>query len=157
MMDTITKLLDLAEQQARLTLTVLRQDLMPSWVIITGSGEARIIGTPWNNEAEKEATGMYIRAQLRKTNAQAYSFVTEAWMAEAPQDWDPGTPLPDKDRPAERADRKEVVIACATDGQRTQWRQWCIVRDWNEQIRQLEPMEIGSGLTESWISDLLKK
>jgi hypothetical protein len=94
---------------------------------------------------------IFIRQQLRKYKACAYSFLTEAWMAMAPPDWDPDMPFPETNR----ADRQEVVIAFATDGRMRRCRRWRIRRDWNEQVIALEPInEDDMDKPEGWITDL---
>lgn len=158
MKPTIDTLLDLAEKHARLILTVLHQDLMPSWVIVTTDGTAIIRGTPWRNDAEKHLAEVFIKGELTKHHASAFSFVSEAWVAGAPQDWDPGTPMPEADRPANRVDRREVVIAFASNGQDGEMRRWQIMRNWKGEVEHLQ-REATDDWTqlEGWIADLMKK
>jgi hypothetical protein len=155
--NTVEKLITLAEQQARGVLLVLHQSLVPTWVIVAKNWRPYIFATPWEGDQEKEAMRIFIRQQLHKYKAHAYSFLSEAWTAMAPPDWDPDTPLPKKDRATNRADRQEVVIAFATDGRKRQWRRWRIRRDWNEQVIALEPFdENDMGEPEGWIADLFQ-
>jgi hypothetical protein len=153
--DTVETLITLAEQQARGVLLVLHQSLLPTWVIVAKDFTPHVLATPWEDDQEKEKMRIFIRQQIRKYEAHAYSFLTEAFMATAPPDWDPDTPLPDKDRATNRADRQEVVIAFAADRQKRQWRRWRIRRDWNEQVIALEPMDENETCEpEGWIADL---
>lgn len=153
----LTKLLDLAEQQARVVMTVLHQDLVPSWVIISGDDKPVIRATPWRNDNEKRLAELYMRHELKAHKAKAYSFVTEAWTAVAPEDWDPETPLPHHERASERVDRKEVVLAFATDGKTTKWRQWNIQRDWKGEVCALERQkDFSEDEFSSWMNELLK-
>jgi hypothetical protein len=155
--NTVETLITLAEQQARGVLLVLHQSLVPSWVIVAENFTPYIFATPWKDDEEKERMRTFIRQQIRRYEAHAYSFLTEAFMATAPPDWDPDTPLPEKDRAVNRADRQEVVIAFATDGRKRQWRRWRIRRDWNEQVIALEPMDEDEMFeSESWIADLFQ-
>lgn len=150
-------LLDLAEQQARLVLTVLHKDLLPSWVIITEDGTPIIRGTPWRNEGEKYAAEIFIQHELKKHKAHAFSFVSEAWVAVAPKDWDPSTVMPEADRPMNRADRREEVIAFASNGQDRQTRRWSIMRNWKGEVEHLERLPDDDwSPVEGWIADLLK-
>ena len=156
-MNTVDTLISLAEQQARNVLLVLRErSLMPTWVIIDKDGQPRIRATPWENDAEKRLAELLIRLEIRSLQARAYSFVTEAWEALAPKDWDPKTPLPEKDRAANRPEREEVVLAFASDGQQRKCCKWVIRRDWNEQIIGLEtPVNHAEGTFEGWITEML--
>lgn len=155
-MNSVDALISLAEQQARNVLLVLHQPLMPTWVIIDKHGRPHICGTPWENDREKYLAGLAMKLQMRKLGAKAYSFITEAWCAQAPKDWDPDTPLPEKDRAMNQPDRLEVVIAFATDGDQCEWRRWTIRRNWNEQIICLEPAQDNFEKPEGWIAELLK-
>lgn len=151
----VDTLIKLAEQQVHNVLLVLRQPLMPSWVIIDKDGQPHIRATPWRSDREKALAAIFLKLQIRARKAQAYSFVTEAWAAEAPEGFDDiNTPLAAKDRPMNRADRREVVIAFATDGHRSEWRQWLIRRDWNGRIITLEPAH-DIDKPEGWIAELL--
>jgi len=149
---------DLCGHHAQKVLTQLRQPLMPTWVLLGPGGDFRIEATPFSNDLEKRLAAAYIRRRIRKYKTIAYSFVTEAWMARAPKDWDPATPMPEKDRPMHRTDRVEVVIGFATDGKEISWRRWKMIRDWNEAVVALEswPMD-DLGHFESWMIDLLGK
>lgn len=154
----IDTLLSLNEQLARDTLLVQHQDLPPTWVIIDGHNKPHIHKTPWADDHEKRLAEVLIRAIVRASKAQAYSFLTEAWMAVAPKNWDPDKePLAQKDRPMNRADREEVVLAFATDGTQREWRQWAIRRNWNEQIITLEPKEMRGSQPEGWMAEMLSK
>jgi hypothetical protein len=153
--DTVDTLITLAEQQARGVLLVLHQALMPTWVIVAKKFTPYIFATPWQDDQEKEEVRIFVRRQIRRYEAHAYSFLTEAWMATAPPDWDPDKPLPKKDQAMNRADRQEVVVAFATDGQKRQWRRWRIRRDWNEQVIALEPMHEDMCEPEGWMAELL--
>jgi hypothetical protein len=153
-MMTLEQLVELAGRHAYSVLVERHLPaLEPCWVLDEPDGQLRIIGTPWSDEHEKEIAAKIMRLHMRQHHTRAYSLVTEAWTAKAPEGWDPDTPLPQ--RPAERPDRQEVVIAVATDGRENQWRSWAIKRDWNERVVALEPRPMEGELT-SWMTDLLK-
>ncbi len=66
-----------------------------------------IVGCPWTNDAEKEASVIGIRKIAREKNAEAVAILAEAWRAKLENcksldDWD-GTP------PSQMANRQEVV------------------------------------------------
>lgn len=147
-------LLDLADQQAHLVSLSLQQAVVPSWVIITQSGEARIQATPWKDAHEKELARHFITAELRRCNAQAYSFVCEAWMSKAPKDWNPEEDLSEAERPINRPDRIEVIVALANDGTQTLARRWEIKRDSQGLVCALEPMG-ESTASQGWTAELL--
>jgi hypothetical protein len=74
-----------------------RQELAPTWILISDQGEYDIIGTPWVNTT-----------QQRLACTQAYSLVVEAWTAKAPEGWQPGEP---RVAPCQDPERKETVLA----------------------------------------------
>jgi len=99
---------------------------------------------------------VFLRAKMREWNTVAYSIVVEAWAAQQPKDWkigdDPGP------RPAQRPERKEVVIAIASDGTEVVSRTWEIVRDWHERVIGLEQIEHPDyGVMQGWMAELLNK
>jgi hypothetical protein len=152
--ELLTKLADMAGEHAKRVLVDLgHQSLMPQWVLVDAKG-ARIIGTPWRDDQEKEQMIERMRKEMRKRKVTAYSLVVEAWAAVAPPGWKEGEPrMPNWQRP----DRREVVVAFATDGKEIAWRQWIIKRDWQDHVRTLEPMPFkGDAQPTSWMTELLK-
>jgi hypothetical protein len=152
--ELLTKLADLAGEHANRVLVDLGQRLMPQWVLIDAQGGCDIVGTPWRNGHEKELTVERMRKEMRKRKVLAYSLVIEAWAAVAPPGWKEGEPrMPNWQRP----DRREVVVAFATDGKSIEWRHWAIKRDWQDHVRALEPMPFeGDAQPTSWMTELLK-
>jgi hypothetical protein len=148
----LRKLVTLAGEHALLVLTGLRQPLVPTWVYLDGEDKTHIVGTPWHDDEEKEHAARHIRWLMRKDKAQAYSLVSEVWTAAAPPGWKPGEDLV---RPADRPDRKEMVLAFATDGEQTKWGRWQIKRDWNERVIALEEQPFDGAQPESWLNKLL--
>jgi hypothetical protein len=154
--DTLEKMLALAEEQARLVMIGKSQDLMPTWVLVAADDEVFILGTPWRDDREKRATELFLRKEVRKRRTVAYSFITEAWEAHYPKETDLDKPLPL--RPAQRPDRKEIVMAMATDGRRRLWRKWETRRDYTERVIALERADFGAGAgePEGWMAELLR-
>jgi hypothetical protein len=102
---------------------------------------------------EKDAMAAMMRTVMRKLDIVAYSLVVEAWAAQAPKGWKEGEPhIPS----AEHPDRKEVVIAFATDGKHIEWRQWETKRNHLEQVVALEPTDFDGAQATSWMTKLLK-
>lgn len=138
----LEKLLDLAGTFAQKALIERgHRQLLPTFLFVTDGGEATLIGCPWQNDFEKQLMVAGVRLTLRDAGARRYSFITEAWFAPAPKD----APIEEvkKMRASLRPDRQEGVIAFATDGVTTKWRQWSIKRDWKGQIRELPDRPIG--------------
>jgi hypothetical protein len=63
-----------------------------------------VIGCPWANDADKEATVLKLRDRARAKNAEAIAILAEAWHATLPagEQWD-GTPA------GQMPNRREVV------------------------------------------------
>lgn len=150
MKPNLESMVTMAGTFAHLIILQMKQELMPTWVLISASGQSDILATPWRNDAEKEYAKVFMREQIKQRNAIAYSFVVETWLAtyDKPDDYE-------KVRPKDRVDRKEAVMALASNGTETLWRTWLIHRDWNEQIIALEEQpEIAEPF--GWMADLLK-
>lgn len=110
---TLDEMMKLAEDQARRVLLGTTEELMPSWLFVDGAGKIQIFATPWGNTEEKHLTVEAMRAIMHTEQAQAYSLLTEAWMAtvegdEAKRPYD-GPP------PSERPDRQECVVMMAAN------------------------------------------
>jgi hypothetical protein len=153
MKELLSNLADLAGEHAKRVLVDLGQRLMPQWVLVDAKG-AHVIGTPWRDDREKELMIERMRKEMRKRKVTAYSLVVEAWAAAAPPGWKEGEPrMPNWKRP----DRREVVVAFATDGKSIEWRHWAIKRDWQDHVCALEPMPFdGDPQPTSWMTELLK-
>jgi hypothetical protein len=150
--EQLSHLADLAGEHARAVLVELGHDMMPCWLMIDRQGKSHIMGTPWQSQGEKNAMAALMRAEMRKLDVVAYSLVVEAWSAQAPKGWKEGEPhTPSSEHP----DRKEVVIAFATDGKQIEWRQWAIKRNWVEEVVALEPTDFDGSQAISWMTKLL--
>jgi hypothetical protein len=152
MSELTVKLVELAEKQARTVLVDMQHSLMPTWVLIDAKNRISVIGTPWQNDMEKEFYGKSLRQEMRKRKVVAYSFVTEAWKATVPPDADLT-----KVRASERPDKQEVVMALASDGQDQEWRTWEIKRDWHERVTDLVLLPEMPGTPEGWMCEMLKR
>jgi hypothetical protein len=151
--EQLSQLADLAGEHARMVLVDLGQDMMPCWLMIDRKGEAHIVGTPWRDEMEKDAMAAQMRAEMRRLDVVAYSLVVEAWAAQAPPGWKPGEPhIPSELAP----NRKEVVIAFATDGNDIEWREWETKRNPAGEVIALEPVSMEDQGPVSWMTELLK-
>jgi hypothetical protein len=159
----LDKLIDLAEQQARLVLLELKMpSLMAAFVLMTQKGKFEIVATPWRDEAEKHFYANMLRTMMRKKHVMAYSFVSEAWTRHLEAgEWDNDKGQPHDGITARNyAGRQEVVIACACSKDLARWKQWRIVREaTTERIVALQeqPLPESESPPESWMIGLLKK
>lgn len=146
--DELETLLKAAGEQAHGIILTMGQPLMPTWVLIDREGGAHILGTPWRNEAEKAMYRFLITRTVKKSGVRAYCFICECWIRNQDKD---GPYI----EPRLAADRREIVIAVASNGKDTQWRQWEMIRDHNEKVIKLVPVNF-TGEKESWLAELLK-
>ena len=155
--DMLHALVEVAGEHARLCLVEFKfRSLFPSWLIVTGEDQIEIIATPWENDHQKHKQTMRIKKRLKQTRAKAYSLVCEAWVAIYKDE--PGSH--GFIRPAQRADRQEVVMVVAVDRTRAKFGRWKIVRaPTTEQIIGLERNDFDSewGQPESWMAHLLEE
>jgi hypothetical protein len=149
MKPTLDQLLQLAGEHAGNVILGLRKDLMPTWILINRQGPMNIIGTPWRNEAEKLFQRVKVKHQMEKAGTVAYSFVTEAWAASQAADSTDTRP------PVDRPDRRECVMAVAANGTKIKYAQWEIIRDWNERVIKLKPIDMEGARLESWLAKML--
>lgn len=121
-------LVDLASEHAETVLVKAHESLMPTWLLTDGKGCLYLVGTPWRDEKEKYNAHLAMRDFVREREIVAYGFVVEAWLATRPPGWrpEPGKPAP---RPAEDPNRREVVMAVATNGKTQRFRTWATRRD----------------------------
>jgi hypothetical protein len=153
----LNALVHLAGMHARQVLVDLGQDLMPSWLLVDKAGKCTIVGTPWRSDQDKQRVRKLMREHMRKHGTVCYSVVVEAWAAHAPPDFNPAKDeLQPWEKPLQRPDRWEIVIAIASDGKQTQSKQWKIIRDWSQsgKIITLEPVVMDAGI-EGWMTEML--
>lgn len=79
---------------------------------------------PWRDELEKIAIIETVRAHAHAIGAEALSVISEAWVSSYP-----GRTLGGADPPSQRADRREIVFAVATDGRDVKAARWNIRRN----------------------------
>jgi hypothetical protein len=126
MTDDLDALLDNAGQHARNVLVEMKEtELLPTFLMIAPE-ENILMPAPWRDEAEKRVLLRTARGFMKAKGVTRYSMVSEAWTAVQPAGWKPG--MPQGPLPADRPDRKEVVIAIAADKTVTKSRVWDIVR-----------------------------
>lgn len=159
-MINLNQLLEIGGRHAEQVLIGLGQDLMPSWLLFDRKNHCDIVGTPFNSDADKFFVEHKMRALMRSKKTVCYSMVSEAWSATAPPDWNPDEGLPQAERPSNRVDRREVVIAVACSATEAIGRQWFILRSPNGAVVELR-FEDDYGATgdcplEGWMTNLLK-
>jgi hypothetical protein len=156
MKPTLQDLIELAREQAELVLIGLGQDLMPSWLFINDQGKVSIVGTPWQDELEKHITRVALQKKMREDHVVAYSFVSEVWMSTKPAGW---KPPPNYQGASHEPDRREAVIAFATDGSAQEFRTWLIERDSSERVcalNQVRAKQDEEPALQGWMTELLK-
>jgi hypothetical protein len=129
MMD-LEEMIRLAEEQARRVLVGTKEQLIPQW-LLASLDRTMIVATPWGGDDEKHLVIGVMRAMMREEQVHAYSLLVEAWFAheKVPEGTSPDSfkyrGLP----PSQRPDRKESVVAMATNryGKHLH-RHWEIVR-----------------------------
>ena len=147
------ELLETAERHARTVLFKRRRQLPPTWLLSDGGNDIRKIETPWHSDGEKNLASLMLRTLIRKHNITAYCVVSEVWYAkETKENFDSGKPIV---QPRKRPDRKEMVMALATDGKEVHVKSWEIVRNWNEQISELKPHPMQGAGFSGWMVSLL--
>ena len=125
MTDELDALLELAGGHARAVLVDMKDELIPTFVMIA-DGETLFAPTPWRDEKDKAKYLGAVRALMKERGVTRYSMVSEAWTAKQSEGWKPG--MPQGPLPGDRPDCKEVVIAIAADKATSKSRTWDIVR-----------------------------
>jgi hypothetical protein len=126
MTDELDALLKHAGEHARNVLVEMKQtELLPTFLMIAAE-ENILMPAPWRDEGEKRIMLAAARAIMKDKGVTCYSLVSEAWTAVQPKGWKPG--MPQGPLPADRPDRKEIVIAIAADKATSKSRVWDIVR-----------------------------
>ena len=150
----LDELLAVASAFAHMIILKEKQSLMPTWILINKKGETTVVTTPWSDEREKDLARKFISGQIKERKTIVYSIVVESWVAMAPEGWEPGMELPEEQQARNQVNRKEAVIAIASNGKEKKWREWLIKRDWNEQPINLE-LQQKLEKPEGWMADLL--
>ena len=153
---TIAMLLKAAELHARATLIGGKGDMIPLCHLVHSDGQEAVIGTPWENDEQKEMTLRMLAALMRSTHVVRYMVMCEAWMrlatAEEAENYKPGDPMPVV-KVGEHPDRKEIVIASAIERGDKAVRIWETKRDGAGVCVDLVDI---TDTTEKWEGDWLK-
>jgi hypothetical protein len=154
-MTNLNTLIETAGQHAQMVMVGLNMDLMPSWLLFDKEGHCDIVGTPWRNEEEKQFVVRKMRQYMRQKATVCYSVVVEAWAAKAPEGWNQEEELQPWEKPMERHDRWELVVAIASNGTEMQAKQWQIVRDpFTQKVTALVPEDM-TGSVEGVLANML--
>jgi hypothetical protein len=148
----LNKLADLIGEYAREVLVSTKSDLPASWIIVDADGKSSAFSTPWRDDREKRMYAMMMGRMMRRKNAKAYALVVEAWAAKAREGWEEGQPHVE---PRNDPNRREVVVAFATDGLDIAWRVWDLVRDAEGKCASLDLQTKDPMQLESWLTELL--
>lgn len=131
---TLDQLLEMAENQARgMLLEEGVKQLMPTFSLVSPENAITIVGCSWENDMEKQLMIADVKEKAREINAVSMVTLSEVWATVHPPGIDPES-VP---KPSQSPERKEMVIAVATDGVNTKARILMIERDWKGKIRQL--------------------
>jgi hypothetical protein len=153
----LSDLLRLAGQHAENVMIKMGQDLVPTWALVDVKKRIKILSTPWRDEEEKAMYRAGLKFAMTMNEVVAYSFVTEAWAAtlERGEYENPMGRIP----PSQRADRREVVVACAATASASKVASWAIERDGAGKVTALVSHAIPDseqGQFESWLVEMLK-
>lgn len=153
---SLDNMLDMAFKHAQTTLIGSKESLIPAFLVVPENDQPFIVGVPFPpHPFAKEIVIEAMRALMLDRRAIQYSFVSEAWAASiSNEELDSGH----YDPPSQSPHRVEVVIALATDGVETKYRQWKIIRGAKGKCVALEPDAIAAGMpVESRFEGLLPK
>lgn len=100
-----------------------------------GRDEVVLVSCPWTDEALKQSIILQVREIAAEHGAIRFCLIDEAWASFYPAGTDIGS-LPDP--PSQRPDRREIVIAVASDGVNTESVTWTIVRSADGVIERLD-------------------
>jgi hypothetical protein len=138
MSDDLKILLDAAETHARDVMLEMRKQLPPTWILFDGK-EIALAVTPWEDNLQRSLVKFYMAHMIKEQKTRAYCFISEVWVArESFEKYRSGEPIVE---PRLRPDRKEMVLAFATDGKTARNHSWEIVRNYEEQITELKLTE----------------
>lgn len=131
-------LVDLACDHAKGVMVGKQGNLIPVILAFDRSGDVLVVDCRWANDEERGAIARAARHIMRERGVTAYSFVSEMWMAVPPPGWKPGDRL--AERPKDRLDRMEGVVALATDGVNEAYGAWRTMRAEGGRCIELKPM-----------------
>ena len=131
---TLEELIDGGVAHAmRILVEERHKELQPFFHLVLPNDEMALVPVRWANETEKLIVLKGVRHVAKELKATMVMTMSEAWAVAAPdniktleagREW-----LKKQDPPSESPQRKEIVIICATDGERTICRSLRIVRN----------------------------
>ena len=117
----------------RILIEERHKELQPFFHLVLPNDEMALVPVKWANETEKQIVLKGVRHVAKELGATMAMTMSEAWAVSAPDNiktveagraW-----MKKQDPPSESPQRKEIVIICATDGERTIGRSLTIVRN----------------------------
>ncbi len=140
--EILQSLLDSAEDQAKRILLDTNEQLVTTFVLYNPHDKMEIFACPFHNDMEKKIMLLMLRKHMREQQTIAYSHLSEAWVAKQSHPYSDNDP-----RPSERPDRKEVVMAFATDGVNTKAKMWDIIRYEDGRVQRLDARNTPNDIT----------
>ncbi len=131
--ETLQMLLDMAEDQAKTVLLGTNQSLVPIFILYQPYNKIDLVPFAFQNSEEKYLMLAILKQFMREKHTIAYSHLSEAWVATQAHPYSENDPPP-----SERPDRKEAVMAFATDGVNTKHKMWGIVRSSDGKVERLD-------------------
>lgn len=126
-----------------------KNDMMPFFVLMRGD-KFEVIATPFANDQEKKAAVFNVVLEIAKGGCDAWSFLSESWLARRK----PGEAL--GPRPADDPRREEGVICIVSDGKDSFMYSWKTLRDKAGNCIGLEAQSEAEHF-ESWICSTLNR
>jgi hypothetical protein len=135
-------LLELGEEYVRtIFLEKRHKQLIPTYHLIGADDSHHVIGTPWENELQKQLSLAAVREEARKIKCRAFCVVSEGWAVVVDKDQDYHS-VP---KPSVNPDRIEVVHISAATTEGAASIMLHMVRDlspgMNNRVIALEPMQ----------------
>jgi hypothetical protein len=151
-MTQLVALLDEVEALARKTLIGAPPTTMLErfCIIENAAGQRAVLECAWNGADERRRMLRALKLTMRDVGAVAYCIASKAWTASYPKE----TMSPDV-MPADRPDRKEVVIAVAANRRTHEFKSWAIVRDQQGSVIEL-PLQPTPDGTAGDLTELLR-
>lgn len=151
-MDILDRLTELAYNHASSMLIPTDHELLATFILLKEDNSFDVVCCPWENDKDKKAMIMQLGLKIIRDDkpVKAYSFLSECWTSH----YQPGEVS--RGRPMEDPKRKEMVICCASDGAKHDFRSWQIGRDPQGRCVSLASQN-NEGIYESWMMDCVDK
>ena len=131
----------------RILITERHKELQPFFHLVLPNDEMALVPVKWANETEKQIVLAGVRHVAKELGATMALTLSEAWAVEAPDNIktvEAGREcMKRQDPPSESPRRKEIVIICATDGERTIGKSLSIER--NKHTRKIDRLVESGG------------